>query len=104
MRISGWSSDVCSSDLLDQLAEAARDAQLRIWGHCLMSNHIHLIVVPERPDSMARAFRIAHSNYSRWLNIRLLRCGPVCQNRSEERRVGKECVSTCKFRWSALSL
>ena len=66
---------------LDQLSEAAADAQLRIWGHCLMSNHVHLIVVPERPDSMARAFRIAHSNYSRWLNIRLRRCGHVWQNR-----------------------
>ena len=67
---------------LDQLAEAAGDAQLRMWGYCLMSNHIHLIVVPERPDSMARVFRVAHSNYSRWLNIRLRRCGHVWQNRA----------------------
>ena len=27
---------------------------LRTWGYCLMSNHIHLIAVPEREDSMAR--------------------------------------------------
>src|SRR3546814_15771716 len=27
-------------------------------------------------------------------------CCPPCKNRSEERRVGKECVSTCRSRWS----
>lgn len=48
---------------LEQLAEAADDSQLRFWGHCLMSNHVHLVVVPERADTMARAFRLAHSNY-----------------------------------------
>src|SRR3546814_15554795 len=29
-----------------------------------------------------------------------LRCSELPQNRSEERRVGKECVSTCRSRWS----
>src|SRR3546814_19351787 len=28
------------------------------------------------------------------------RSSPVCAHRSEERRVGKECVSTCRSRWS----
>src|SRR3546814_18316451 len=32
---------------------------------------------------------------------RTWRLGPVgCRSRSEERRVGKECVSTCRYRWS----
>ena len=46
-----------------------------------MPKPIRLIAVPERPDSMAKAFRITHSNYSRWLNIRLRRCGHAWQNR-----------------------
>src|SRR3546814_13639875 len=29
-----------------------------------------------------------------------IRSGEVCEVRSEERRVGKECVSTCRSRWS----
>ncbi|MCW5964071.1 MAG: transposase [Bryobacterales bacterium] len=65
---------------LDQLSEAFDDPQLRIWGHCLMSNHVHLIVVPN-VRLHGQSFRIAHSNYSRWLNIRLRRCGHVWQNR-----------------------
>ncbi|MDZ7640067.1 MAG: transposase [Bryobacterales bacterium] len=66
---------------LHLLADAAGDARMRVLGFCLMTNHVHLIVVPERPDSMATAFRKAHANYSRWLNVRLRRCGHVWQNR-----------------------
>lgn len=40
-----------------------------------------LIVAPARIDSLALALREAHRNYSRWLNIRLRRCGHVWQNR-----------------------
>ncbi|MCW5966770.1 MAG: transposase [Bryobacterales bacterium] len=63
------------------LGAAATEEQLRVLGHGLMSNHVHLIVVPERSDSMSAAFRVAHGNYSRWLNIRLSRCGHVWQSR-----------------------
>ena len=64
------------------LGAAATKARLRVLGHCLMSNHLHLIVVPERAESMSAAFRVAHGNYLRWLNIRLRRCGHVWQSRS----------------------
>jgi len=66
---------------LDLLAAAASDAQLAVLGYCLMSNHVHLIVVPAHADSMALAIREAHRNYSRWLNLRLRRTGHVWQNR-----------------------
>src|SRR3546814_1277796 len=59
MRISDWSSDVCSSDLL---------------GHCRQ----------RLPRNMQQPPLIV----------------PQLFQRSEERRVGKECVSTCRSRWS----
>src|SRR3546814_4295599 len=71
MRISDWSSDVCSSDLADR-------------------RH-HPRPVPagggERRAPGAR----------RWRDRRLPDAGRA---RSEERRVGKECVSTGRSRWS----
>src|SRR3546814_19513068 len=78
MRISDWSSDVCSSDL-------PRQPQIR---HA----------VPGR-----RAVRQPAR-----LGERRLRPDPGeghetpqgTRRRSEERRVGKECVSTCRYRWS----
>src|SRR3546814_2274222 len=78
MRISDWSSDVCSSDLL-QVSQAAA-------GTAFLSN--------------AAAGRIYGVDGD--INIRatdeLTLFGSF--GRSEERRVGKECVSTCRSRWS----
>jgi putative transposase len=43
---------------------------VEIWGYCLMSNHIHLIAVPEEPDSLARGIGEAHRRYTRMINFR----------------------------------
>src|SRR3546814_11690996 len=94
MRISDWSSDVCSSDLAKAVEAAGhhhpgfhtlhgRGGSLRT--HCPYS---------ERTDHVCR--------YPRKCN-RGLPCTALCcqiGGRSEERRVGKECVSTCRSRWS----
>src|SRR3546814_2876649 len=69
MRISDWSSDVCSSDL-----PIARFHQDRPF-HCATG---------AAPDRQFRSMPLAVGTL----------------NRSEERRVGKECVSTCRSRWS----
>src|SRR3546814_9903634 len=63
MRISDWSSDVCSSDLAGHQGRAYR-------GCARFADHQDLGEFEDRPV------------------------------RSKERRVGKECVSTCRSRWS----
>src|SRR3546814_3344636 len=84
MRISDWSSDVCSSDLGDP-ADRRRFLD-------------DLLVL--------RAPRLAgvRADYDRVLRQRntLLKTAGAARrgSRSEERRVGKECVSTCRSRWS----
>src|SRR3546814_2669254 len=72
MRISDWSSDVCSSDLLKR--------PMRPWTLTGLATGVSYWV-------WAAAFLPA------------LR-GCMERLRSEERRVGKECVSTCRSRWS----
>src|SRR3546814_1483569 len=71
MRISEWSSDVCSSDL-----RVLAQALLRARG--LQDDRHHGV-----PAFGARGRAIDEPLF-----------------RSEERRVGKECVSTCRSRWS----
>ena len=39
---------------LDLLRTSARQADLRILAYCLMPNHIHLVAVPDVPDSLPR--------------------------------------------------
>src|SRR3546814_19480171 len=104
MRISDWSSDVCSSDLFrrnrpehgagaavlvervdaeaGQAGDLEREVDLEeflvvaplLVRHDVVDQRVHLLVVEGRDVDAA--------------------------DRSEERRVGKECVSTCSSRWS----
>src|SRR3546814_4674263 len=78
MRISDWSSDVCSSDLL-----AALNGWLR-----------PKLIVPVHGE-----IRHMHEQ-ARFAVEQGVPAALVQQNRSEERRVGKESVSKCRSRWS----
>src|SRR3546814_7722344 len=71
MRISDWSSDVCSSDLKPEVFD-------------LDMFDSHLIPIPQLFVTL----------FATIPPLTTLFC------RSEERRVGKECVSTCRSRWS----
>src|SRR3546814_14434403 len=137
MRISDWSSDVCSSDLLvwllkgqpysdylyipetspktivewsgpiGQIARvphpwgelhgvAARDAVALTYNR---NNIQHLFAIPSLIANLFRT-RLLLSDEAVIMGVRALY--PFLRNefRSEERRVGKECVRSCRFRWS----
>lgn len=66
---------------LDLLATSAVPARLRVLAYCLMSNHLHLVAVPEEPTSLAVALRRAHGRYAHYLNARRNRSGHLFQNR-----------------------
>src|SRR3546814_17997155 len=110
MRISDWSSDVCSSDLQApqrlanrlaggselrrQLVVVAEQAGVLVTERdddgagqrCQIDDQARLEVllrVPQRIAQHEAAFRIGVQHFAR----------------SEERRVGKECVSTCRSWW-----
>ena len=61
--------------------EYTREHGLRIWAWCLMSNHVHLLAVPQRSDSLARALGRVHSDYARYWNARAASCGHRWQAR-----------------------
>src|SRR3546814_16667265 len=93
MRISDWSSDVCSSDLQAGAARIARSRDPRRADH-----PAHAVL---RPPRRRRHGDAAMSGaIDSWL-LSILVC-PAARTplRSDERRVGKECVSTCRSRWS----
>ena len=53
---------------LNYLTAAAQAYELELHGWCLMSNHVHWIVVPLNPNAMAQSFRRAHSRYAVYVN------------------------------------
>jgi putative transposase len=63
------------------LQQYARLHQLALVGYCLMSNHVHLIAIPRRADSLALALRQTHGQYAAYLNAREGSSGHVWQGR-----------------------
>lgn len=66
---------------LDRLAFYAKRAALTIASYCLMTNHTHLLAVPERKDSLWRALKPLHMWYSQYLNRILNQVGINWQGR-----------------------
>jgi putative transposase len=55
---------------MELMAEWCEHEGVEIWAYCLMPNHIHLIAVPESPESLRRALGEAHRRYTRAVNLR----------------------------------
>src|SRR3546814_7959048 len=87
MRISDWSSDVCSSDLPHDAG--ARRKCAREDGIC-REEYDRGAVALEPRDHQSRSDQARDRNARR----------KPAQGRSEERRVGKECVRTRRYRWT----
>src|SRR3546814_12111927 len=120
MRISDWSSDVCSSDLGERHPppgtryrrgfrtqdqpnlRAADDGVLgprdrRLLG---LSAGGEISMGDGTSIGRVRGLGAAKEGTHHWWHQRLTAGGNLLLVRSEERRVGKECVSTCRSRWS----
>ena len=57
------------------------DSALQIWAYCLMPNHIHAVVIPQRPDALARYFGKLHKKYAQITNFRYEWSGHLWQSR-----------------------
>jgi len=63
------------------MVDEARRFGVTFLGWCLMTNHVHLIAVPEREDSLARAIGEAHRRYTRMKNFKVGVRGYLFQGR-----------------------
>src|SRR3546814_13441171 len=99
MRISDWSSDVCSSDLIGLMVYSfARigAAVAMTVDDAFVQNRRLWVRLHEKGGK--RHEMPCHHNLEEYLLAYIDGCG--LRERSEARRVGKECVSTCRSRWS----
>lgn len=62
------------------LRENLSDAAVRILGYCLMTNHVHLVAVPGREDSLSILMRRLHGRYAQYYNAHSGRSGHLWQN------------------------
>src|SRR3546814_13282172 len=99
MRISDWSSDVCSSDLVIRQSRAIleplrdKEVQMRADAAGLPFDQVKAMSFSDQKlikDAKGDPVGLTGDDYAKHAAL----------TRSEERRVGKECVSTCRSRWS----
>src|SRR3546814_3313203 len=112
MRISDWSSDVCSSDLLvtptgEDAARLAGRIDVGSFGYVKgqasgggVSGPLDYFVTASAQSIDGYRDHSGGNAVRGNLNIGYRIAPNIQTRRSEERRVGKECVSTCRYRWS----
>src|SRR3546814_3735026 len=96
MRISDWSSDVCSSDLQFRPTCGRRCSK----SHQHRPRDLEVRQKFQTRDLMRGREADRFSSNVITADASNGRSVPGAHRRSEERRVGKECVSTCRSRWS----
>src|SRR3546814_8396354 len=94
MRISYWSSDVCSSDFRGRRRDGGGPLDAGLPGALPGGHPLRLQLHRRRPARRARPQRQVRRGTADMTAIL-----DVGRLGSEERSVGKECVSTCRFRW-----
>src|SRR3546814_13665200 len=104
MRISDWSSDVCSSDLIggQRAALAMQFAETMGLEYEAINSLVgdtDTIGFTGNTGGSRTTFATGWAAYQAAHDVRR-QLEERASKRSEERRVGKECVSTCRSRWS----
>src|SRR3546814_19865099 len=106
MRISDWSSDVCSSDLFLKsvhcILEALAGLELRLGRGLDRHRFTGARVAARRcfPLCNREGSEADQANFIAFLQSAADGIKHTLHCRAEERRVGQECVSTCKSGWS----
>src|SRR3546814_12364830 len=95
MRISDWSSDVCSSDL--RMVEAGVEVGIGMLGE---DEARQVRLSTQNAGNLVALNDIPGANGLTWGEAFAAISSAPAKARSEERRVGKECVSTCRSRLS----
>src|SRR3546814_5826564 len=97
MRISDWSSDVCSSDLVVN-PQGSRITKLFCIISCIFVITFQIMLKDPFIKRRIKLEKISRT-YNWCFSVERISINSSCI-RSEERRVGKECVRTCRSRWS----
>ena len=84
---------------LDLLKQYAVKFKLDIWAYCLMSNHVHLLVIPRAEDALSCGVGLANQVYTRYVNRKYFRSGRLWQNRFFSCVVDKDEYLWCLARY-----
>lgn len=66
---------------LELLKRYCEEYKIDVLAYCLMTNHVHLVLVPKLADSLHRALKTTHSRYAKLINERFEWSGHLWQSR-----------------------
>ena len=72
-------------------------SETSIWAYCLMSNHVHLLVVPKKAESLAMCIGRTNLTYTQYINRKYKKSGRLWQN-----RFFSTTVDTDQYLWAAV--
>jgi len=74
-----FADDTDRRKYLSLLKEESKRYHLDILAYCLMSNHVHFMVLPQREDSMGKVFKYTNMKYSQYYNNKMKVSGYLFQ-------------------------
>ena len=66
---------------LKRIEEYRQKYKVQIYAYCIMGNHVHFILSPQKEDSMAQMFRGVHMRYAKYYQKKTKSSGHVWQGR-----------------------
>ena len=72
------------------LIQEKEKAKIAVWAYCFMSNHVHLVALPEINNSLAKGIGEAQRKYSRIINLRYDWKGHLWQERFKSNSMGED--------------
>ncbi|MFH1778621.1 MAG: transposase [Candidatus Omnitrophota bacterium] len=81
---------------LKLLAKYKVKYRFKLYGYCLMTNHIHLIIEPKAPQELPKIMQGLNQSYTVWFNEKYNKVGHLWQNRFKSMVIQKdEYLLTC---------
>ena len=88
---------------LELWREVTRRYGLAVHAYCLMTNHVHFLVTPERGDAVSNTMKVVGSRYAQYVNLRYKRTGTLWEGRHRASLVQTECYLLCCYRYIELN-
>jgi putative transposase len=80
---------------LEIMTECSRRHGIEVWAYCLMPDHVHLIAIPGKNNSLSCCLRAAHGRYTKYINRRTGSSGQFWQGRFSSHLLDEQYLIAC---------
>jgi putative transposase len=85
------------------LADAVKKHACSVHAYCLMSNHVHLLVTPERSDAISKVIQAVSQRYAQYFNRLYDRCGALWEGRYRATLIDSDAYLLTCYRYIELN-